>query len=158
MKAQEQRMSEPLCRFGPGGDYIWLMECGDLRILKSSGNSLNRALAAIAETVQVLLGVDGLIVEAEKINYETEETENAIRSERTFEQNNTSTGAITKNYRIFPDGVFLFADDRRVGTGTGDKPKHRVRAYRRPAKKRTSIKLSGQSTFFESDLSSARTA
>ena len=63
-----------------------------------------------------------------------------------------------KSDNLVPGQPLLFPDDFRISRNLKHQSKHRLRAYRRTAKKESAVSLPGQSSLFAADLRSARSA
>ncbi len=158
--------NEPICRFGPGGDFISVWPGKSSDSISSKPNSLNKALGSIAELVALMLGSEpegisisraGIQTNARRIFFAKEKLKYASNNKPKAAVNSATT-SVTKNDSKFRDEPMLFADDSRISINTGNKPKHRIRTYKRTAKKRSSISIPGQGSLFEVDVKSARTA
>ena len=158
--------NQPLCRFGPGGDFVSEWPAG-AQILDNHAGGLTKVLNSISDIITGLLGSqpDETTLISNEIKgcdattpCRKEESEYAI--EHTDIENRTYTPTITiiKGNRRFPGKQMLFADDWRAGSGNENKPKHHIRTHRRTAKKRPSGSLPGQGSLFETDFKGAKTA
>ena len=154
---------EPVCRFGPGGDFttVWpknaiqstLPAPNSLtsvlnKVALILNNSLSAAACSAAGTVQHSVNKPG--GEGTKTN-----ADKPIRSDKPVdtEADRTAAGNIK-----FPGQQLLFADDSRAGKSVRHKPKHRIRAHHRAAKKGTAFAVAGQGSLFDDNLKSAKTA
>ena len=157
----------PICRFGPGGDFISVWPQEPTALPKLPTNRLTKLLASISEIITVLIGpeVDDALAESMDIHHPTglilrqkEKLEYEIETGETDKSAYTTPITDIKNDSRISGEPMLFSDDSRISIRIGHKPKHRIRAYRRAAKKRPAPSLSGQSSLFEVDFKSARTA
>lgn len=165
-KAEVDMKAEPLCKFGPGGDFIAAWQ-PTLSESSSSSNWLTKVLTFMLEPLALLLGLKpsgpsahaGQAVAAHEFTARDEQrVPNGVRNirvDRTFDAAPTATAAADC---LFSGQPSLFPDHRRVGLRIRHKPQHRVRTYRRTAKKRPALWLPEQGSLFEIDLASARTA
>jgi len=158
--------AEPLCKFGPGGDFIATWQ-PTLSESSSSSNWLRRVLTFTLEPLALLLGLKpgspsvhtGHAVAVNEFTaHDEERIPNGVRNirvDRPFDAAATGTAAADC---LFPAQPLLFPDHRRTGLRIRHKPQHGVRTYRRTAKKRPALWLPEQGSLFEIDLPSARTA
>jgi hypothetical protein len=141
---------DPVCRFGPGGDFVRTWPCNPQDYLHHSQSPLTRLLSSIAKMV-------GVQAEAIRNNYTIGEDEN-----ESVQTNNCRTNAPAdanpQDNSEFCGQILLFADDSRACRRAEHKPKHRVRTHRRAAKKRPALRITAQGSLFEADAKSAKTA
>jgi len=157
----------PVCKFGPGGDFVSVWPKEPTSFLKPAPNRLTKLLNSIAEIINATLGSEfdsvievptDMAPETKRIFYQEEKLKYAVKDGKADKPAYpAATTAIKNNLRLSKEPM-LFADDCRVGSRTGCKPKHRIRAYRRTAKKRPALSLPGQGSLFEANFRSARTA
>ena len=147
--------SVPLCRFGPGGDFVRQWPGGDSVQSAKSGNPLGRLLAAIAEMVGATLDrhvIDELMGRAEDVQGPII-IHSAGEQSHEYEIANRTTDAKTvADTAVCPKlqkQKLLFADDCRDGRAAGRKSAHRVRAHRRASAKAAAYEAKGQGTLFE---------
>jgi hypothetical protein len=164
MNHQSNKKVEPLCRFGPGGDFVWSWRPEPPEIERPYSRPILELFRCIIETFTALLGPD-LINEQAKQNYggsliirSKEIVSNAFKDRARDEFANTEKNPAPQINTLFPREPMLFPDLRGTGIKPWHKPKHGIRAHRRTAKKRPSVSLSGQGTLFDADVQSARTA
>jgi hypothetical protein len=148
----------PICRFGPGGDYTsnWPQ---DWEI------AANQPQGALAKLLNMLFGMieslRGTTSEQGIPYYVSKDRSTALPRRADAE-----AGPGPKHNHGFSEQILLFADDWRAGRPAGYKQNNRIRAHRAAAKKRSYItaggqrfdKLTAQSTLFDSQLESAKTA
>lgn len=167
MSSDKEKQIEPICRFGPGGDFVsvWPTELRESH--QPSSNRLAKLLGSIAEIIAPLLGseIDSTIstatniqTTAEKIAAEKENLEYGVKVSHADKPAYAAPAPIIKGNRRFSGEPVLFADDWRISIRAGHKPKHSIRAYRRTAKKRSSSDVPGQDSLFETNFKIARTA
>jgi hypothetical protein len=160
---------EPVCRFGPGGQYLSFWPAGSMEF--SSGqpwpNNLSKVLGSIARIISATLSPQQLcadvIIEkncqsAEESSEHKEQTHNAKPNPKPDKSAYTPPNAVIRSNRKFPGEPMLFADDRGTCRRTNNKPKHHIRAYRGTAKKRAGFDIARQSTLFEANLKSQKIA
>lgn len=166
MDINREKEFEPLCRFGPGGDFIndWPGDYADLS--KLSSNRLGRILNSLSEIIAALLSSEHIRPATAQIEERSLREAAAAQKEKTDygSESESSTSDHTPPIRVIksnsqlPGEPLLFADDWRISGTTANKPKHRIRTHHRTSRKRASIRLTRQGTFFESDFKGARTA
>jgi len=141
---QIEGVPEPVCRFGPGGDFVWVWPRESA--LSAQPGGLSRLLGWLSEVIHKPPGSD-----KGQLDYASENS----KAGRAAYASSATT--ITANRRIQFEPM-LFADDWRVSARAEHKPKHRIRTHRRAAKKRPAHDQWRQGSLFELDLQSARTA
>ena len=146
------RMNEPLCRFGPGGDYVKDLSPSALNTAKKRGtveNSLTRVLYTLADIVNSVLDMNEADVNSENKG-----------KGPVYVANNTDSEAasIAEGRGNISEQQLLFPDDWRAGRATRNKPQYRLRTYRRTSKKRHVVGHERQGTLFGPDFRSARIA
>jgi len=154
---------EPICKFGPGGDFVSAWPATGAKSAAPSAGWLSKLLNRLAQAIAT--EPIGAVREGERILYRKQEFENALRDSSshsagrlTAEPTDAKTATIIKGDNVFCGGAMLFANDGGTGGRIRYKPKHRIRTYRRASKKRSSAGPAGQGTLFETDFGSARTA
>ena len=158
------RRIEPVCKFGPGGEYLSVWPPGLLPEDDLSGGHLSRLLASLAEIVGVLSGTR--CVQATTLTTSRnktaptakETTPDAAARHRPHRRFDPETAPSAPAHRRFPREPMLFPDDSRAGEPAKPQPKHGVRAPRRAAKKVTAVDFAGQGSLFEVDAPRAKTA
>lgn len=135
----------PICRFGPGGDYVSVWPGEPVNPAEQPNNALTGILNVLAGMIEALRGNRDI---RGKINNETDDRRGI----------DTPTGADVTGNHGAPKQRWLFADDRRAGGTIKYKPHHRIRAHRASAKKRVCFGPAGQSTLFESNLKGTKSA
>lgn len=156
--------TEPLCKFGPGGDFVsfWPPKPG----MKPS--SLTTLLNKLAHLAAAAPAPNPQTHEPQttpapgqhtrQIIASREEFENAARHNPDDRPTDAAPATIINGDSIFSRQPMLFPDDSRTRRRAEHKPKHRLRAHHRTAKKRPAPRLTGQGTLFEADFKSAKTA
>lgn len=144
-KVNKNRFSEqPLCKFGPGGDFVQeLSENDALPGASIQENPLGKVLEIIAEMIGAAIGPELLLDQPQqqdngfnKQTFLAEKTKHE-NIQSGFDYYHTQAAGRIKGNRCVSNQAMLFADDGRVGTFSGRKTPHRIRAYRRTARKRT---------------------
>jgi len=157
----------PVCRFGPGGDYVYDWPAKSAQPPARQPNPLNKVLAAIADLMgttispelmiqtqmPVYIAADSTVKQDDAdIERPTNHLINQKESSAGNKPNRTNYAASTagpsagSKVRSQP---MLFSDDSGISRGPKRKPHHRIRAHRRAAKKRAGYSLKGQGTLFE---------
>jgi hypothetical protein len=142
MNSQPNKQSEPVCRFGPGGDFVSVWPPQSQLLKKQPVNLLSR----LNEIIASLIGSTS----KENLEYVVETSAGKPAY--------SSPTAVIKSDSRFSGRSLLFPDDCRIGLAAGHKSKHHIRAYRRTAKKRPAIAFASHGSLFEPDFKSAKTA
>jgi hypothetical protein len=139
---------DPVCKFGPGGDFVSNWPGKPVDYLKHSQSPLTKLLYSISK-----------LINAAQAEHQQEYSVN-ITEGTNAAQPNTKTIPTSSSNSDVQGQTLLFADDSRTGTGTVHKQKHRVRTHRRTTKKRPAIGIAGQQTgtLFETNGSGVKTA
>jgi hypothetical protein len=149
MDNHPEKQIEPVCRFGPGGDFVSNWPPQNKRPAK--------LLSRLNEIITSLIGSTS----KENLEYVVETNAGKSAGGRDFaigEPSYSSPTAAIKSNSRFSGRPLLFPDDCRTGSAADNKQKHHIRAYRRAAKKRPLIVFAGRGSLFEADLQSAKTA
>lgn len=161
------REVEPVCRFGPGGDFVsdWPPRFGVSP--QRSSSRVRKLLKLVSEIITAALGSELNVPSGvgpsgrrvpDKTFTEEERVPYGIENNKGDEWAYATATAIIESGRRFQGEPMLFADDWGAGGRNRRKPKYGIRAYRRAAKKRSGFSLSGQGSLFETGFKSARTA
>ena len=143
----------PVCRFGPGGDFVNNWPGNAEQYLKKSQNPISKLLCSISKIIDTMQEQSDSVVTIDNTSdpYQEKALDNATNNEFTNTQTVTTA----------PDGCdvegqkLLFTDDSRTSPTVEHKPKHRVRTHRRTAKKRPALRIAGQGSLFEAHAQSA---
>lgn len=127
---------EPVCRFGPGGDFVSIWP-------ESSGAQQSRLLKVLACLNEIIAGVLGSEFDRPSAAVPRAQPIPTVRF-----------GQLQKSQAQ----PMLFPDDSRIGLRAAHKPRHRIRTHRRTVKKRPRIGPDEQGLLFASDIKIARTA
>jgi len=166
MVAQRTRQVEPLCKFGPGGDFEVTWQPEPPEVFEVS-NRMLRLLSATLEVLIVLLGIrrSGAGVywanTADRngvIDFDLEKARNASQYGNNQDTTHTPATAVADNGGAFSGKQMLLPYVGRDGVRVTHKPKHGIRTYRRAAKKRSAFRFAKQGSLFEGQLASAKTA
>ncbi len=156
---------EPVCRFGPGGDFVSVWPPEQTLTHRPSMGRLTKFIQSLSHIVPTLLGSTPNTVPQELTQTQPPADPVLHRKgllkyavKKIDKPAHTASATAINSHKLFSDQSILFPDDGRISIRTGHKPKHRIRAYRRTAKKTPPLDLAGQGSLFESDFKSARTA
>lgn len=136
---------DPVCRFGPGGDFVRNWPGTPEQYLKQSQSPLTKLLFSISKLINATQESQ------QQYSVNITEDKNAI-------QPDAKTVPTSASDHDVQSQTLLFADDSGTGTGTSHKQKHRVRAHRRTAKKKAPLRIAGQGSLFDADRQSIKTA
>ena len=146
---------QPLCKFGPGGDYLtnWPAEDNLQENVEPQLNPIGKILSTIADMVGATLDPEILEEMTRHADIEGPVTitigKEDITDEKTNKGHNTQAACRPETSGPVRKQTMLFSDDWRTGPAAGRKQANRVRTHRRPAKKRSNYKIKGQGTLFE---------
>ena len=141
-----------------GGEFVSNWPGKDVKKV-TAGNPLGKVLSTIAEMIGATISPELLCeVGAESgdnikspNNTETQKEETSSGDTKSDGPDYAASAGSSQSNSPIREEAMLFGDDRRVSGGAKSKPQYRVRARRRASKKRTTYKLSGQGTLFETD-------
>ena len=142
----------PICKFGPGGDYVsdWPITTNNSPATQK--NPLTTFLTTLGDII-------GATVKPELIATITADKEKTLDViKKTNRTANAPPDGSTKGNGTLKSQAMLFADDGRISTTPKHKPHHRIRTHRRVAKKKVHSRLQGQGTLFEVDSTSQSAA
>jgi hypothetical protein len=158
---RKQNMTEfdefdvPVCRFGPGGDYVSDWPGAKTQLPAREPNPLGKVLAMIADVMGTTVSGELMIQDPAPLYIEGP-TENHLLSQKQSgapnkpdHTSNAPSTAGSKGDSPPAAEPMLFADDSRSSRDAKHKPHHRIRAYRRTPRKRTPRPIEGQGTLFE---------
>jgi hypothetical protein len=167
MKTPERnRQAGPICKFGPGGDFIaiWQPEPSES---SEVSNCLVKLLISAVEALDVVIDLKRIssyvplrkaFCSDELTVCHKEKVINAVENSKADNTVDSAPTATIENGSSFPREPKLFPNLSRNGIRIKHKPKHNIRTYRRTAKKRSTFRLSKQGSLFESQFQSAQTA
>ena len=156
--------NEPVCRFGPGGEYSYAWPDKEQDSAKYQ-TSLMKVLATLRDILYATLSSGA------EPNYSV--CESAVNTNRTkllekgFTQYvpasgekkpHTTTITNIKSHSRVSGQQLLFTDNSRISIGSVGKQKHRLRTHHRATKKRASHSFTGEGSLFDPDFKSAKTA
>ena len=165
MVPQRTSQVEPLCKFGPGGDFEVVWEPEPPEVFEM--NRLLRLLSAAFEVLVFILGFrrtaahvlcKDAAYSSEVIDFDREKASNAGQNSKSRNPAYAPATAVADNGGAFSAEPMLFPDLGGIGIRVKPKPKHRIRTYRRAAKKGAALRFVEQGSLFEAQFRSARTA
>ncbi len=150
MDSEADKQFEPVCRFGPGGDFVSIWpESSEFQL--PSQSRLLKVLACLNEIIGGLLGSE--FNQSLTATAKTQPTP-AVRFGQSRKSQDVLKGpAVQKEAQ-----PMLFPDDSRIGLRAAHKPRLRIRACRRTTKKRPRIDPGEQGLLFAVELKIVRTA
>jgi len=156
MKQNRISNDGPLCRFGPGGEYLYDWHASDYEYKIPVQDKLTRVLMTISDMI-------GDFVNQGPISVNRSQARETMPGELKYEKSglfaaDTSSASSIKSHQHVSEQQMLFSDDCGVVKANVHKPKHNIRAHRKPAKKRSSLCIAGQGTFFDDNFKSAKSA
>jgi len=166
MVAHRTRQIEPLCKFGPGGDFAvaWQPEPPEVSEIS---NRILRLLSAVFEALVVIIGFRRTDAHlswpnaargSEVIDFDREKARNAGQNGKPRDTAHAKAVAVADNSGAFSGKQMLLPYIGGDGVRVTHKPKHGIRTYRRAAKKRSAVRFSQQGSLFEGKFKSAKTA
>ena len=167
MRPERNRQIEPLCKFGPGGGFVATWSPEPLENPEMSSRFV-RLLESAFEVVAVLVEKGpGTFSAKHPSGRSNKRLLTPFFKERVIDEAEISgfgdtahakAIAVAKNGRAFSAEPMLFPDPGGNGVRVKHKPKHRIRAYRRVAKKGSAVRFAEQGSLFEGQYRSAKTA
>jgi hypothetical protein len=157
--------NEPLCEFGPGGDFVsvWRPEPPN----SSEQNCIERLLASTIEIAAVLLGykrtnpyislIDTSGSDKPVLRHK-EDIKDAVKFNRIRHPAHASPARITPDDSRISAEPMLFPDFGRNGSSIKHQPKHSIRTYQRTPRKRAAVRLAKQGSLFEGQFKSSKIA
>ena len=154
----------PLCRFGPGGDFVTNWPAGKSKVSKASRRPIGTALNAIAKMLDTVIAEELLHNSTiEKINSAIHNAELNISMEDKSE-NDKSNGFNASSVSGLEAGgqlqtqPMLFDNSSGTGANIRNKQNFRIRAGRKSKRKSAAFSRSWQGSLFESHDQSAKVA
>ncbi len=162
MRQYEENFSDiPLCRFGPGGDFVsyWPKGSGESHP-ESYENKLTKIIERLSQIISGMIqsrpDVQVTFSGMEATILQKKQDERTIIAKATIKkQSHSTTNSASLSDKEVSGQQLLFADDWGAGERAEYKPKHNVRAHRRASKKRVSFKWHRQGSLFGAELKSA---
>lgn len=158
-----ERQAEPLCKFGPGGDFVAVWEPKPSErldaLLRLPGSAVD-ALAAVfgLKRAGADMHLNSNICPNEPTVRHREKPNDEIEISTARDSTDPAPAPAPANGGPFSGEPVLFPDLSRNGIRIKHKPKHRVRASRRAAKKGPAFRIPKQGSLFEGQLTRARIA
>jgi len=170
MIPDREKQVEPLCKFGPGGDFVAVWEPKPSEypdaLLRLLGSAID-ALAAVfgLKSAGANMHLNSNICPPKGVPRTNEPTElyrekpkDAIENSTARDSTDAASTPAPANSGRFPGEPLLFPDLGRNGIRIKHKPKHRIRASRRTAKKGAAFRIPKQGSLFEGQLTRTRIA
>ena len=149
----------PLCRFGPGGDFVFDWPVEPLRQKQTEINSIGKTLSRIAEIIGVVIAPE-LIGQMESANVllgnHLKEDIESVKYKN--HGNHAETTANVRTNQTVSKEPTLFSNDTGVSRSIGSKPNNRVRTRRSTKRKRIVASCPWQGTLFETYSQSSQVA
>ena len=158
MSYRSTNNNEPVCRFGPGGDYSCYYPT-DARP-KSDENSITAVLNILAGIIEQSCDLNMFSIEESNDTITVTRKESAYNKEEKSSKNDklntfTKTASIAQTDQGLTEQQLLFTDNCGTGVQSENKQKHRVRPHRRASKKEFALDLCSQGSLFDLDRKSA---
>jgi hypothetical protein len=163
MKPDREKQVEPLCKFGPGGDFVAAWEPEPSERMEA----LARLIGSVAEALGAAFGLKRTGVNTplssnfypnEPTVHHTEKSNDAIENSTAPDSTDAASAPAFADDSTFSAEPLLFPDLVRNGIRIKHKPKHRIRASNRAAKKGAAFRIPKQGSLFEGRLARARIA
>jgi hypothetical protein len=167
MENDRNERIRPVCKFGPGGDYVSFWPAGSFELPQLSPNSLTKVLMGLSKIMENLVrresGKISTVCAAtagpeKRIVYGKGDSEDVVEKHTSEGSADAASGAVAENDCPGTGERLLFADDRGISGSAWHKPKHHIRAHRRASRKRAAVGTGGQGTLFEADFEGAKSA
>lgn len=161
MIPDREKQAGPLCKFGPGGDFVAVWEPEPSQrpdVLARLLGSAVQALAAAFGLKRADMPLSSSLCPNEPTVGHTEKLNDAIENSTTHDSTDAASAPTPANGSPFPGEPLLFPDLGRNGLRIRNQPKHRVRAPRRAAKKGPAFRIPKQGSLFEGQLARAKIA
>jgi len=157
MKPDKERQVEPLCKFGPGGDFVAIWEPKPSEYAQVAARLLNSAVEALAAVFGIKSSTPPICLN-EQADFHTEKTKDAIEISTDYDSTDAASAPVAANCSSFSGEPLLFPDLGRNGIRIKHKPKHRIRTSHRTAKKEITFRIPKQGSLFEGQFTRARIA
>jgi len=166
MDFSKQQIIGPVCRFGPGGDFLRSWPGAALSHHRDSPSGLSASVMLLREMIMLLFGLEpdsttvcSLLPKSVKRALKLKlNQEYSIKDDEQNGQAGSLRIRIVRGGRRFSQQPTLFGDDWQVQAKPGHISRHRIRTYHSTSKKSPSPQLSSQRWLFETDLKNAKTA
>lgn len=142
----------PLCKFGPGGDYVSSWSAPEPSKPQEEHSPLGKVLNLIAEILGAAVQPEILTeiacaLPTEPLNPQTASREKT-KNEPAY-SHNTPPASYTPSGKTVCTEAMLFSDDWGIGCGPAHQSGHRIRTRRRTSRKRPSGTFNRQGTLFD---------
>ena len=162
MISDRERQAEPLCKFGPGGDFVAVWEPkpserpdAPARLLGSA--VLSSAFRVLRHAARRTKNENNLCPNEPTVR-NTEKPNDEIENSTARDSTDAAPAPAPASGGPFSGEPLLFPDLSRNGIRIKHKPKHRIRASRRVAKKGAAFRIPKQGSLFEGQFTRARIA
>jgi hypothetical protein len=163
MRPDKERQAEPLCKFGPGGDFVAAWEPEPSERLET----LAKLIGSVVDALTAAFGLKRFSVNAplssnfcpnEPTVLDMEKPNDAIENSTAPDSTDAASAPAFADDSTFSAEPLLFPDLVRNGIRIKHKPKHRIRASQRAAKKGATFRIPKQGSLFEGQLARAGVA
>lgn len=160
MKPDKEIQAEPLCKFGPGGDFVAAWEPEPSECLETLAKLLGSAFEALAAVLGLkrtdadALSRKNLYPNEPTVSY-MEKLNDAIEKCTARDSTDAASAPAYADDNTFSAEPLLFPDLVRNGIRIKYKPKHRIRASHRAAKKGIAFRIPKQGSLFENQFAGA---
>ena len=153
--------TNPICKFGPGGEYVAFWQGRAAKKSSCPAGPIGKVLAALGEMIGATIqpGVLGdtepkNLESSSKVDFVEEKLENETGSKPSY---TLPAPRIETCGRISGQSM-LFTQHSGTGRRPRCKTQYRIRTYRQPAGKGTSLCFARQGSLFDADPRCAKTA
>ena len=159
MKENFEQKKDPLCRFGPGGDFVFDWPKVPLNFIVPQPGSLTKLLIRIADSLITKPAYNTQPAAKTNNDFLTKKTDShENKNARTNPKPDTQTIGNTKGHFGFQSQALLFPDDSRISKPIRRKQNNNIRTHHRAAKKNNALRVVGHGTLFDVDCDIAKTA
>jgi len=167
VQGENHERIEPVCKFGPGGDFVTDWPGSGQKLGANEPNAIARLLATLGAIINNMVGCEfqpnSFASQAELVREKRfpsyKKTVESSTKRGYFDNSDAPMRGLSKSAnRGASSQPRLFSDDWTTRSKAGHKPKHHVRAYQRTSRKRPAAIASDQGMLFEIDRKSARIA
>ena len=161
----------PVCRFGPGGDFVADWPPRKKLSADTTLHSTLRSTSPISKVLETIAKIIGTVIapellqrnNADKISIALTDIQQAENMEDKIDFNQSDkpdaqTVTSAQAYRKLPQEPMLFDNNTGAGTVAGHKQNNSIRAHRRPKRKRVSFGTIRQGSLFNLDSKSSKVA
>jgi len=167
MRGESHGRIGPVCKFGPGGDFVTDWPGCRQESDANEPNALARLLATLGAIINNVVGCQfqpesftpkAVFVSGKRFPCrESNEPDGAAQGYFNDKAACLPGSSVQVNGGLSRQRL-LFSDDWAGRSRAGHKPKHHIRAHQRPSRKRPAAIAGDQGTLFDTDLKSARSA